>query len=76
MTHEPNDTKAYYTRGFVYYKEREYDKAITAFSVVIKRDPTHSEAYYNRGNAYRDKVDFDKAIIDYTKAMELKPDYG
>ena len=54
MTHKSNDAKTYYNRGMVYYKEREYDKAIGAFSEVIKRDPNHAEAYYNRGNAYKD----------------------
>lgn len=76
MLHKPNDTEAYYNRGIAYYKEHEYDKAITAFSEVIKREPDHAEAYYNRGNVYRDELGFDEVIIDYTKAIELKPDYA
>ena len=67
MTHEPDDTKAYYNRGIAYYKKREYGKAIAAFSEVIKREPAHSAAYYNRGNAYCDELDFEKAIVDIPK---------
>ena len=35
-----------------------------------------STAYNNRGNAYYDLKDYQKAIADYTKAIELKPDYA
>jgi tetratricopeptide (TPR) repeat protein len=33
-------------------------------------------SYYNRGIFYYDKDDLDKAIADYTKAIELSPEYS
>ena len=33
-------------------------------------------AYYNRGNAYGKKGDVDLVIADYTKAIELDPNYA
>lgn len=63
MTHKPNDTKVYYNRGMAYYKEREYDKAITAFSEAIQRDPSCVEAYYHRGNACYVRVVFTENSI-------------
>ncbi len=33
-TTNPEYTKASYNRGMAYYKKREYDEAITAFSEV------------------------------------------
>ena len=33
-------------------------------------------SYYNRGIFWYDKDDNDKAIADYTKAIELSPDYA
>ncbi len=33
-------------------------------------------AYYNRGNGYNGKREYARAIADFTKAIELKPDYG
>jgi tetratricopeptide (TPR) repeat protein len=35
-----------------------------------------AETYYNRGLAHSKKGELDKAIADYTKAIELKPDYA
>ena len=36
----------------------------------------NAEAYYNRGIAYGDKGEYDKAIEDYSKAIELNPEYA
>ena len=35
-----------------------------------------AETYYNRGLAYSKKGELELAIADYTKAIELKPDYA
>jgi len=35
-----------------------------------------AEEYYKRGNAKSDLKDYYGAISDYTKAIELKPDYA
>ena len=35
-----------------------------------------AQTYYNRGLAYSKKGELELAIADYTKAIELKPDYA
>ena len=35
-----------------------------------------AETYYNRGLAHSKNGELDKAIENYTKAIELKPDYA
>ena len=35
-----------------------------------------ADTYYNRGLAHSRNGELDKAIQDYTKAIELKPDYA
>lgn len=35
-----------------------------------------AETYYNRGLAHSKKGEVELAIADYTKAIELKPDYA
>ena len=35
-----------------------------------------AETYYNRGLAHNKNGELDKAIENYTKAIELKPDYA
>src|SRR5271165_2914688 len=42
-------------------------------AIELKPD---AAAYYNRGNAKRAKGDSDGAITDYSKAIELKPDFA
>ena len=51
------------------------DRAIEAYSHVIKLNPNNAATYTNRGVAYINKDEFDKAIADYTKAIELDPDF-
>lgn len=55
------------------------DIRIFALSQIIrthKDKPYTSYAYNNRGCEYDDKGDYSKAIADYTKAIQLKPDYA
>ncbi len=54
----------------------QIDKAIEAYSHVIKRNPRYPVAYYNRGRAYHGEGELDRAIRDYSKAIELKPDFA
>ncbi len=37
---------------------------------------TNVAAYYNRGNAYLAKGNYDQAISDYTKVLEINPDFA
>ncbi len=41
-----------------------------------KRNTECAEAYYNHGVAHSKKGELKFAIEDYTKAIELKPDYA
>ena len=43
---------------------------------MIQRNPKDVVAYHNRGDAYGLKGDIDRAISDYTKAIELNPNYA
>lgn len=63
----------YAKQGEEYFREKQYDSAIAAFTKSINLNPNDFGAYNNRGIAYHIKRDFDKAIADYTKAIELNP---
>jgi tetratricopeptide (TPR) repeat protein len=52
------------------------DVRIEACSRVIGTTPQDATAYYNRGATYQQKGDFDRAIADFSKAIELKANYG
>jgi tetratricopeptide (TPR) repeat protein len=49
---------------------------IQGCSALILHDPRDAVAFHNRGLAYVAKDDIDRAIADYTRAIELNPNYG
>ena len=53
------------------------EEAIAFCTAVIQKNPQLAkEAYYGRGLAYRDKGNLRQAIADFTKAIEISPDYA
>jgi tetratricopeptide (TPR) repeat protein len=66
---------AHLLRAFEYALKGNYDRAIAAFSEVIKLDPRAS-TYYNRGRAYYLNNEYDRAIADFGEAIRLKPAYA
>jgi tetratricopeptide (TPR) repeat protein len=53
----------------------KYDEAILKISEVIAKEPTNFILYFNRAVGYEKKGDKGKAIADYSKSLELKPDF-
>jgi tetratricopeptide (TPR) repeat protein len=55
------------------------DQAIKLFSKAIDSKKLSKEnlaiAYNNRGSAYDDKGNIEQAVRDYTKAIEINPEY-
>lgn len=67
--------------GTVLLAERgEYGLAIRCYSQAIDSGELSQEelsiAYYNRGNAWKSKGKYNKAIADYTKAIEIDPNFA
>ncbi len=59
-----------FNKGEEYFKNGNYDQAISEYTKVIELNPTDA-AYNNRGNAYSNKGNLPQAISDYTKAIEI-----
>lgn len=51
------------------------DEAKTELETAINQDPTNSLYYYFLGYLYDQQSEYDMAIENYTKAVELNPDY-
>jgi tetratricopeptide (TPR) repeat protein len=56
------------------------DQQISGCAVIIQAGggtaANLATAFYNRGNAYGKKGDDDSAIADYSRAIQLRPDYA
>ena len=78
---EPNNSWAYYFRGWSYGSTDRFDLAIADFDQVIRLEPNFSAAYYYRGlihfnkglNTDNKKSEYDLAIADFDQALRLNP---
>ena len=53
----------------------DFSSAINYLSEILKLDINHVKALNNIGNIYKEIKKFDKAIEQYTKALEIDPNY-
>lgn len=58
-------------RGNAYFKNKNFNEAISDFNNVIKRDRKNCKAFFRRGLAYLNLQIYDKALNDLTKAIKL-----
>ena len=72
------DARDYLQRGIEAHQNDNLDDAIEYYTEVIRLDPADIDivaVYNNRGNAYGNKGDNDSAIDDYTKAIDIEPNF-
>lgn len=65
----PENTKAMYWLGMLYYETDRKEDAVTAWKEAIKIRPDAS-IYSSIGNVFQEKEDYAKAIENYKKAIE------
>jgi len=65
---------AYKLKGYVYYHEKEYDKAIESYNkaIEIKKGKRDFTAYHALGEIYAANGEYDKAIENYQKSSYYK----
>lgn len=63
--------KAYYLLGEGYYKQEQYDLAMTNYKKSIKLNKNYEPAYMGLANCYLVYKDINKAEINYLKVIEL-----
>lgn len=75
ITAGAQDAKYYIGKGAQAAAIKDYDLAISNYTLAISLDGGIAEAYNKRGLAYRYKEEYVKAVLDYNKAIELDPAY-
>lgn len=71
---EPENAKAWLSRGAILAKLQQYEPAIAAYDRALQIKPDVSEAWFGRGTVLAKLQRFDEAIAAYDKAIQLKPD--
>lgn len=65
------DAKYFNTKADEFYRNKDYDQAISNYTSSLSIDPVNVYAYVWRGNAYGAKKKYDLAISDFTKAISI-----
>ena len=60
--------------GYVYFDEKNYDKAFEYIDKAINLDPTNGGLHYTKGRFYSRIKRKDYAEVEYSKAIELDPE--
>lgn len=63
----------WFEQGNQFLTNKDYDKAVTAYSETLNLNPKHADAYNRRGSIYKMKKQYELAITDFTKVMEFVP---
>jgi tetratricopeptide (TPR) repeat protein len=69
----PHKARVYNARGFFYFSEGNFEKAVSDYNQAISLNDNFRQAYFNRGFLYYRKGSYDKALFDYNKAISLMP---
>jgi tetratricopeptide (TPR) repeat protein len=73
---DPGSSKAYYSLGYIYSAEKNWDEEISNFTEYIKYDPDNSDVMCSLGWAYDANNDVKSAITCFEKALAIKPKYA
>src|SRR5687767_2273552 len=57
------------------FQARKFDESVKKFYAYSPTKPCNAEDYYHRPNTYAEQATLNKAFYDFSKAIELKPDY-
>jgi len=70
---DPNNARAYNSRGWTYALKGDYDQAIEDANASLRIRPNDAPTLHTRGYAYAGKGDYDRAIADFEAALRIDP---
>jgi tetratricopeptide (TPR) repeat protein len=62
--------------GDMWLRRRSFDRALEAFTQLLRLRPENAQSYLVRGLAQDARGDLEQAAADYSSAIRLKPDSG
>lgn len=69
----PDQARTLFYRGNAYYKDGDFQGAITHYQEALAAGYESGALYYNLGNAYFKNGSLGKAILNYSRAKRLMP---
>jgi len=75
LTMDPRLIDAINGLAYAYYKDGEYQKAFWTITPAIENRIANRDSYINRGLVSTAIGNFDQAVNDFTKAIQLDPQY-
>ena len=66
----------HFTRGALYARKQDHDRAIADYNETVRLSPGDAQAFFNRALVHFRKRDADRAIGDYSEAIRLDPAYA
>lgn len=73
--HYITDVNTFYNLGLLYSQVGLYKEAKNEFKYAVYLDPKHSKTYHNLGLLYFLEEDYDNAIEQWSKILEIEPDF-
>lgn len=70
---DPKESAIKFNLGVVYKEKKDYQKAISLLSVVVRENPRHYLGQVNIGVVYREKGNHREAIHAFNKALAINP---
>ena len=71
----PEETEIHALLASIYNRQRNYERAISAYKKVLELDRNRDDAYYGLGTVYLKMRRFQEAISPLQKAVELNLDH-
>lgn len=70
----PQTSDEFFAEGNNFYRAKQYQNALDAYTNAIKMRQNNTAAYLMRGAAHQKTGGNDEAIADYSKAIQLNPE--
>jgi stress-induced-phosphoprotein 1 len=62
--------------GNEHFKNKNFDKAIEAYTEAINENPSDHTIYGNRSASFHNLKKYQEALADGEKCIQIKPDWG
>jgi len=71
---DPSQADIYIDLGHIFYKQNNFDSAISSYEEALRLSSSHTDAYYYLGLVYSREQKYEEAIKQWEHYIALSPD--